>query len=552
MKVKLVQQVNKKIPISPKELLNKFEQGKRPGYRHVKDILENQLEQLAEEYKKTFSLNKKNELLAKEREILYQELEYPELTLARNYNAIKKLFGRTVKKDEIKDVLRLFNITGIVRNENLSGIYKHKTQESRINILEKAYLEFSESTDAGLRGKYYTLETLATLEDMNPEYKEKLITVYENLYKHSKNDSLKEGILSAKSDFDKTQVLNSLRVSPNQPTLLNILLFKSKHNDSEITELINKILKNKDFDSNQIQKIAIWGAGKHKNNENFEIIREIALDKNEADIRKREIAIHSVALYLKRKPEEVKEIISKIKNEKSKFAPLGRVLYDKIHGNYHGQKNRELYYLKYNNEEIENFRKKISKYYNTESPLNIQQENACHRATVYLNNILDKIINNGNKYFLQNDTFTKLDPEKTGKRYINNFGGIYNSGDFYDAFDGICTANYNMMNFYRVVNSAHTNVLAHENAHLLNNFLDKKDIFDLHQLYINANNNNLFLDEYAAANPSEYFAQGCMAYATTYLPHSLLINSKDHTRYELMKKDPQLYNFIEYVLKKYH
>ncbi|MBQ7764600.1 hypothetical protein IJ384_04440 [bacterium] len=550
MQVKTIKPIHKKPIFSPKELLSVFEQGKRPGYRHSNDILQKELEILAEQYKASFSLDKKRELLSKERDILYQELEYPEYTLARNYNAIKKLFGRSVKKDEIRDVLRLFNITGIKRIEMLSGVYRHKSPESRIDILEKAYKSFSEETVPGIRGKGFVIEVLSTLRERNPELKEKINTTYKSLLEDTKKDWLKQNISQAIPVFDKKQILNKIKEKSGQTELLSLLL-NSEHNDSEIANAVNNLLKANNTDIN-IQRLAVWGAGMHKTDDNFEIIKKIALNKDEPDIRKREFAIHSVALYLKRKPEEVKDIISKVKNEKSEFSVLGKVLDDKVNGNYHGQKNRELHYLEFNEEQIENFRKNIDNFYKTEKSLNTQQENACHRATVYLNNILEKIVNKGNKYYLQDDTFTKQDPQNTGKRYINDWGGIYNSGDFYDAFDGICTTNFNMMNFYRVTNSAHTNVLAHENAHTLNCYFDEKDLLKLNKLYENAKENDIFLDNYAKGNPREYFAQGCMSYATTYLPHNTLLNSYDHTRYELKDIDPELYKFIEYVLKKYN
>lgn len=551
MKLEAVKKINNST-ITPKVLLNKFINGNRPAYKHNNDILLNELKIIAEQYKSTFNLDKKVELLTKERDILYQELEQPELTLARNYNAIRDFFGKKIKGDEILDILRLFSITGINRNEKLKGPFFHKSPESRLDVLEKAYLEFSESTNAGLRGKDYVLEVLKTLETRNPEFKEKILCIYDKLLKNTEYEGLKDKILAASEKFDKDKIFSSLKEEPIQANKLSILLLKSKDNDKEIAKFINEILQNQNIDS-ECQELAIWGAGKHKSNENFNLIKNIALNENEPNIRKREFAIHSVALYLKHKPEEVKEIISKIKNENSQFSSLGTVLYDKITGNYHGKKNRELHYLKYSDEEIENFRKNINKFYEPEKTLNTQQENACHRATAYLNNnILEKIISNGNKYYLQDDTFTKLNPLLTGKRYINKGAGIYNSGDFYDAFDGICTQNYNMMNLYRVSNSEHTNVLAHENAHTLNNFFDTKDSLKLHQLYENAMNKEIFLDSYAAANPREYFAQGTMAYATAYLPHKELIGSYDHTRYELLFKDPELYNFVDYILKKYN
>ena len=171
---------------------------------------------------------------------------------------------------------------------------------------------------------------------------------------------------------------------------------------------------------------------------------------------------------------------------------------------------------------------------------------------MYFKNILGQLVDDGYKYILQHDTFTKQASNLAGQRYINSRAGIYNSGDFYDAFDGIKTDNYNMMNYYRVMNSNHTNVMAHETAHTLNEFFTKKDFQELDKLYKQAEKNNLFLDRYAAGNSREYFAQGCMAFATHYLPHNTLLNSFDHTRFELITKDPELYKFVKKVIKKYH
>ena len=104
------------------------------------------------------------------------------------------------------------------------------------------------------------------------------------------------------------------------------------------------------------------------------------------------------------------------------------------------------------------------------------------------------------------------------------------------------------------------NMLAHEFNHVAL-FLaiqkDEKDFKKLLQLYNKAKDNDKFLDYYAAQDHLEYFAQGYEAYVSMYKPHKLLIRnnefdqSKFHIRSTLKHKDPELYEFIEYCIKKY-
>ena len=140
------------------------------------------------------------------------------------------------------------------------------------------------------------------------------------------------------------------------------------------------------------------------------------------------------------------------------------------------------------------------------------------------------------------------------KRYFFKNAGIYNSGDYMDAFDGIAADNYNMMNPYRVSSSTHQNQMAHENGHTVHDMFDKSDMKTLTRLYKKAMRENRTLDYYAAANKYEYFAQGCDAFASVYKPHKEIFANSGlaHTIYELMDKDPDLLKFIKKVLKKYH
>ena len=88
--------------LTPQTLLLKTQQEKYfPKYSHdVKnDKMLCELKALANKYRQTFSIQDKINLLNCERNMLWEELEKPELTLARNYSAIKEM---NLSKDEKK------------------------------------------------------------------------------------------------------------------------------------------------------------------------------------------------------------------------------------------------------------------------------------------------------------------------------------------------------------------------------------------------------------------------------------------------------------------
>ena len=70
--------------ITPIELLNRFKKGERPEFQNKDDVLKEELDTLAEQYKQSMSVDKKVGILNKERQLLYEELLKPELTLSRN------------------------------------------------------------------------------------------------------------------------------------------------------------------------------------------------------------------------------------------------------------------------------------------------------------------------------------------------------------------------------------------------------------------------------------------------------------------------------------
>ena len=540
--------------LTPHELLERFKKGERPEYKvSDSDKMLQELNALAQKYKQAVSVDKKADLINKEREMLYEELLNPELTLSRHYKEISDIMPKEFTPQEIDDTLRLFNITGIGRMERLGGAYQHKTPKENVAVLKNAYTLFDETTKAGNRGKSFIIATLASIEERNPKLKPFIQETYKDLLDITKDKNLVESITQLREDFDTSSALKQLKENPNNDFLFRTVIKKSSPNNNETREFITEILKSEKAEP-QMVRTAILGGGKFRSDENFEIIKNIALDRTEKDVRKREFAVQSTALYLKDKPEEVKEVLQTVSREKSEFAPLGKILLDKISGNYHGQKDRELKYAGMTKKQADRFKSLFNRYYQTESPLNTRQENVCQLNTLPFRKQLGRFVGKGRHYLIQSDTYTKQAPEDVAKRYFFKNAGIYNSGDYMDAFDGIASPKYNMMNFYRVSSSTHQNQMAHENGHTVHDMFDKSDMKTLTRLYKKAMRENRTLDYYAAANKYEYFAQGCDAFASVYKPHKEIFANSGlaHTIYELIDKDPDLFKFIKKVLKKYH
>lgn len=539
--------------ITSKELLEKFKNGERPEYKpDNSDKAQKELDVLAQQYKQSMTVENKATLIAKEREMLYGELLHPEQTLSRNYEKISAIMPKEFTPQETEDTLRLFNVTGITRMERLGGAYKHPTSKENVEILKDAYSLFDETTKSGNRGRNYIITALSSIEERNPDLKPLVQTTFDELLGVTKDNILRESIYS-KGEMDEQATLKSLRENPNQDYLFRNLILKGSAKNEEITDFVTQTLKSEQTESD-IMRTAILGAGRHRSDENFEIIRNIALDTKEKDVRKREFALQSTALYVKDKPQEVNEVLAKVSREKSVFAPLGRILLDKTTGNYHGQKDREIKYSKLTKKQADRFKKLYNRYYVSDVALNTRQENVCQLNTLMFRKQLGRFVNAGRHYLIQSDTYTKQAPDSVAERYFFANAGIYNSGDYMDAFDGISAEKYNMMNPYRVGSANHQNQMAHENGHSVHEMFDKKDMKTLTRLYNKASREGRVLDYYAAANKYEYFAQGCDAMASVYKPHKDIItnNPLAHTVFELMDRDTDLYKFIKTVLKKYH
>lgn len=93
------------------------------------------------------------------------------------------------------------------------------------------------------------------------------------------------------------------------------------------------------------------------------------------------------------------------------------------------------------------------------------------------------------------------------------------------------------------------NTIYHEFGHLLHLSLLTRDEFEkLESLYVKAMESGAVLDSYAAHNSSEYFGQGLEAFLSETKPETSEVTYFHHTKAELLKKDPELYEFVSKLL----
>ena len=541
--------------ISPKELLDKFKKGEILDVENRKDKMTNELDTLAEQYKQSMSVDIKRNLLDKEREILFEELKQPELTLARNYAEIvyASLLDKSIKKEEFTDVLRLMNVTALQREDGLEGnLHTAKLSEKHIDILKDVYMEAGEDNNVGLKVKSFITGLLGSYKNEQPELSDKISETFTYLYENTKHPDLKDNIKAFNEEQTVDYCLEQMKKhNDNFEYYFSQAINKADRKNVRIHELVSGFLKTEDLPVG-VKRKAILGAGKFRSDENFEIIKQIALNTNEPDIRKREFAIQSCALYIKDKPKEVTEIMSTVSKEDSIFAPLGRILSDKINGTYYGQVDRELKYANLGPSRAKDFKYHFKKFYVSEDKLPQRKINSLQENTIPFINHLSKL-SRGKKYLIirNDDTITRHLTDFTGQRYIFP-GAMLNSGPVFDSYDGLNTSEYNLMSAKRVADTYHQNQVAHETGHTIHDMLDETGANIIEDLYTKAMKEDRVLDYYAAANSHEYFAQGCDAFASYYKPHKLLMGDEPlgHTIYELMDKDPELFKFIKKVLRK--
>lgn len=536
--------------VTPEEL---YDTQKTKGYYYTDyiprgDKSYDELDFWRQSYKKFPTLENKQRLLDVERKMLYEELEHPELTLARNYEELSP-FLDGMNPEEMDEIITYYNTFGLIRLEQLHSLgFPTKYSDEKIEILKNVFKNANEDTEFGRLTRLNTMCIMSLLLDIEPDKKDKKSEIQDFVDKNSKYRYV---VYEEKVTKDTTKEIEKLKENIEQPELFRYVLDVSdKKNHEDVTNLVEDILTDENS-SLGTKRLAVWGAGKFRSDKNFEIIKDIALDKNETDIRMRELAIQSSALYLRERHDEVVNMMDEISNDGTIFSPLGKILKDKVTGNYHSQNERELNYQGFSLEQRNVLYDFANKKITGDGTINKQQQNSLLKDLCYFH---QAIKNNGDDYtdtFVLKDTATRVTPANAGHRMFSPLYPKY-SGHFYDTVTGINSEDYIMFSTHLLKANSFQSSLAHEFSHELNYYFDDEDMKIQRELYENAKKENKLITRYSGENMYDYFAVGMEAYVNPYVPHSLLITpGLDASRYALMEKDPDLYNFIEKVLQKY-
>ena len=529
MKISFKAQVKTSRKLTPKILLEKIQTGGFfPNYSHdfANDKVLCELRLLANRYRQSLSIEDKAKLLNHERGMLYEELEHPELTLARNYAKIKDM-GLT--KEDKKDILAhlySFNAMALSRIESLSEPFDTNVSSEKIKVLEDLCKKVANNDSVFDSTKEELAETCSLLKT----------------YLAIKNDDTFD------DDIEKDKI--EIGLDTRDFETLQEFFVNTELNTQEVEfakELISNILSDKNTEP-EVLNCAIWAGGKYKNDEIFEKIKQIASDKNESDVRKKELAIHSVSMYAREKFEEVKSIlVDIILNDESELVPLAAIIYNKLHGKHYNRTDREICAL--SDEEKLEFKNLRDKFVIYDKDLSPRKINAIDRGLYPFRKALNHFVKDlsNNVYILAEDSYTCLKPSRAGERSFSMGKG--NDGSFYDSFFGVSTKEHTVIP-KEIEDDTQYNTIAHECAHLLHRSLPQEIKEEIEYLYRKAIEENRALDYYAAINSSEYFAQGFEAYVSIYKPHKYLMdnNAFDNTLYKLMDKDPELYELIEYIV----
>lgn len=512
-----------------------------------------ELKKLSNNYKKTLSLDDKKILLKHEEKMHWQELETPEIGIVRTF---LDMYKAGIKKDFIP-AMNISTMNGLGRlhqSYNVVGL-KFEADEKHFNILKKV---IENTADKSLYAYDIKTQALSLAFQVNKNLVD-FKSLSESVKKNTDNEELKRyanGFISRGSIYNESNLFNKIsnsRLEEFEKTSAIKILAKNK--SEKLTKQIPSIVTDKNT-SHEVKLTAVWAAGKCKSVENFNLLYKIANNNSAKNLEEREIALHSLAQYLRTNEASVKETLNKVIKEKSDLSELATILLEKSEGRYY-TKDKELANL--TEAEKSSYKQLRDKYVGADFKMNIQQENIIDRALALFKKSLATLAEKKANLYIADDTCTKVFKGETGNRFIT--GNPVYAGEFFDSIIGFSADKQVFVNKVDLKDKTKYNIVAHEFNHaFLHNCLSNspEDEKKLSLLYEKALKGNKSLDDYAELKKSEYFAQGYEAYTSVYKPYKDIIDNNDfgdsfcHVRSTLKRKDPELYDFIEYCIKKYN
>ncbi len=489
-------------------------------YFPEKDILQNELKQLAQRYKETLSIKDKALVLEKEREIIFQEIEDPSLTILRNgIDWSKKGVQSTT------EYIQSLNIFALRFLEFLEKPFKTTVTQEKVDSLERLYKELE------IRPKENSI-ALAHIKDILTTYQDFDIT-NTITFKKPRN-TIKTRKKDCKLDLNRLDYENI--TASKFWEIMNSLTINKMEEDAR--EVVRKLLKIEGLNKDVKDRV-VFAAGRERSNDAFEALKEIALNPVKDNCyRQKELALHSIARYLREKEDEVKQTLEYVKNNDEFYSPLAEILLAKCNGNYHGVKNRELKTMG----DFLNINDFIEKYIKFDGEINTQRKNSIDCALKKLEDFIPILIKNKFNVLISEDTLTKIKPYKTGIRASN--------GPFLDSLNGVSSGKMIFLDPRRLEGNFGASILCHEIAHQLDVLADLAKSFESY--YTKACKEGTAVSTYAQLNIDEFFAENFAAMNCYYVPEEFAFTQRTgapNSIYKLRDINPELYEYCKKIIE---
>jgi len=510
------------------------------------------LDKLSNKYKKTLSLDDKKILLKHEENMHWEELETPEVGVVRNFFDMYEA-GINEKFIPAMQISTLNGLGRIAEAYSVFGL-RLPPDQAHFNLLKKLV---EHTPDSSTFAHDIKSQALACAGDVatNDEDFTKLASY---IKKNTNDKELKlyaNSMIDCSIEYNEAELLNKLSGNGLQDyEKISVIQTLVTEKSEKLAEGLPAMIQDPKA-SHKVKISAVWAAGKCKSSENFDLLYKMANNNDVKKLEEREMALHSISLYLRTNEAQVKSTLNNVIKEKSDLSELATILLEKSEGRYY-TKDKELAHL--SEEEKTLYKAMRDKYVETDFKPNIQQANIIDRALILFKNSIATIAGKNTRLYVADETCTRYLKDSVGVRLFAA-DPVY-AGYFYDSMTGFATPKKVFVNKSDLKDVTKYNVLAHEFNHsFLNHCLSPgEDQKKLRSLYKTAVKRDKCLDDYAQLTPNEYFAQGYEAYCSVYKPHDTLLGNNDfangncHLRSTLKRKDPDLYDFIEHCIKKYN
>ena len=262
----------------------------RLGYKYLDTISKN------DKNLETLSLEDKKNLLRHEENMHWEELETPQVGLVRT---ILDMRNKGIE-DDFVPAMQVCTLNGLSK---LRAVYhdlgmKITPDEKRFNLLKTLIEDTPDGAPFSTRIKTAALGVSSAVTKDRDSFVELAKYV-----KETTNDKdLKiyaSGCIDSQLKYNELELFDKLSSTDlkdyEKKSVIKMLAYKKS---KKLAEQLPSIINDKNT-PHEVKIAAVWATGKCQSGENFDLLNKIANNSDTVDLEEREMAIHSLALYLR-------------------------------------------------------------------------------------------------------------------------------------------------------------------------------------------------------------------------------------------------------------